>query len=201
MKEQTRLLKKLNPCGNAVVFVEKYKNPQGAWDACNRGDWMLWLLGKLSGSPRSKSRKKLVLTACKCARLSLKYVPKWEKRPLKAIQVAENWARGKGKKLKDIRIAAADAAAAAADVAYAYSADAAADTAYDAAYAAGTAYADNAAAAAAAADAATCVAACVATDAACAANVAVYANADILRKCADIVRKNYPIAPKLRKSS
>ena len=43
---------------------------------------MLWLLGKQSGPPESKSRKKLVLSACKCARLALKHVPKGEKRPL-----------------------------------------------------------------------------------------------------------------------
>ena len=75
---------------------------------------MLWLLGEQSGKPETKSRKKLVLTACKCARLSLKHVPKYEKRPLMAIQTAEKYAKGvKGITLQDVRADACAAAAAA----------------------------------------------------------------------------------------
>jgi len=129
MKTQLKKLKKLHPCGEAVVFVGKFETLQEAWNKCERGDWMLWLLGKMSGGPRSKSRKEVVLIACQCARLSLKYVPKGEKRPLIAIETAEKWVKGEAT-LQQVR----DAAYADADAAYAY-----ADAAYAAAYAAAAA--------------------------------------------------------------
>ena len=85
-----------------------------AWQKCERGDWMLWLAGKLSGSPDSDSRKKVVLASCQCARLALKYVKAGELRPQKAIETAEAWARGDPDiTLKDVRAAEAAAWAAA----------------------------------------------------------------------------------------
>ena len=135
-----KMLVKLGACSEAVEWVGD-KSPAVAWKTCKRGDWMLWLCGKLSGEPGGKGRKKLVLAACACARLSLKYVRKGEKRPLKAIQTAEAWARGKrGVTIEQVRTAAAAAydaayAAAAYDAAYA-AAYAAAATAADAVYAA-----------------------------------------------------------------
>ena len=71
MKKHSKKLKELGACKNAVEWADKFTTAQEAWDACERGDWMLWLLGKLSGSPRSKSRKKLVLASVKCARLGV----------------------------------------------------------------------------------------------------------------------------------
>ena len=118
----TDKLKKMGACEVAVEFAAKYSSLQETWDACDRGDWMLWLIGKKAGKPDSKSRKKLVLTACKCARLSLKYVEKNDKRPLITIQTVEKWAKGQGDiSLADVRAAyaAADAAAyAATDIVY-----------------------------------------------------------------------------------
>ena len=132
MKEHIIKLKELRACPEAIEWAKQFNSIQEAWDNCERGDWMLWLLGKQVGSPRSKSRKELVLIACKCARLSLKYVPKSEKRPLKAIQTAEKWVRGEAT-LRQVRYAAYAARAAYA----AYAADAAvAAYAADAAYAA-----------------------------------------------------------------
>ena len=172
---KTTKLKKLHPCSDALQWVSEQKNPQQAWDDCERGDWMLWLLGKLSGDSKSKSRKKLVLAACECARLSLHLVPDDEDRPRIAIETAEKWVRG------EASIDRVMSAAYAADVAT----YAAADVAAYAAYADSDAYA----------------AADVATYAAYAAYAAVYA-ADATRKstlkqCADIVRKHYPKVPKL----
>ncbi|MCK5022761.1 MAG: hypothetical protein KAS04_01175, partial [Candidatus Aenigmarchaeota archaeon] len=115
MKKHIVYLRKLGACPQAVEWAKDYPTLQQAWNNCERGDWMLWLVGKQSGPPKSKSRKKLVLTVCKCARLSLKYVTKGEKRPLKAIQTAEAWANGDSSiSLQDVRnaYAAADAYAA-----------------------------------------------------------------------------------------
>ena len=168
MKRWQLKIKRLGACDEAVEWIQEYETPQEAWVACECGNWMMWLLGRLSGPPESNSRKKLVLTACQCARLALPYVKKGEERPLRAIETAEKWARGEdGIIIEDVRKAAAAAYAAyAADAAYA---------AYAAAYAAYAA--DVAAYAAYAADAA--------------------ARKQVLKQCADIVRQNYPEAPQI----
>ena len=121
MKKQIKRLEELEACSEAVEWARDQDNPQQAWDDCERGDWMLWLLGHLSGGPRSKSRKQIVLMACECARLSLKYVPKGEDRPRIAIETAEAWTRGEAT-LQQVQNAAsaAYAAASAAYAAYAY---------------------------------------------------------------------------------
>ena len=170
MKTHIKKLKELHACREAVEWAGQFDTKQEAWDKCVRGDWMLWLLGKLSGDSDSDSRKELVTIACKCARLALKYVPEGEKRPLKAIQTAEKWTHGKAT-LQQVRDAAYDAAAAAA--------------AYDAA-----AYAAAAAAYAAAAAAAAAAYAAYADAYAYAAAAA--ARKKILSQCADIVRECYP---------
>src|SRR6478609_3414827 len=111
---------------------------QERWDACQRGDWMLWLAAKAN-----VDRKRVVMAACACARLALVHVPAGEMRPLAAIETAEAWCRGEAT-IEQVK-AARDAAwrASAAYAAYAASADAYADAAYAAAYA-DAAYADAA---------------------------------------------------------
>ena len=169
-------IKKLGACEEAVKAAHEYKTSQELWDDCERGDWMLWLIGKLSGEAGSEKRKPLVLTACKCARLALKYIPKDELRPLKAIEIAEKWAKG------EASLQEAKDAFYTADAAAFYAADAAAAAAF---------YAANAAfyAAAAAADAAFYAAA--------AASYADIVREKTLAKCAEIVRKDYPNVDKL----
>jgi hypothetical protein len=190
-------LNKLGACMDAVKWAKEHPNRQAAWDTCERGDWMLWLLGRLSGKPESEKRKKLVLAACECASLALKHSGKNRAVCEKALRTAKAWTRGKAT-IKDVRAAADDAAAddaayAAADAAYDAAADDAGDAAYAAAYVAAAAYAAYAATAAAY-DAA-------ADDAAYAATAAYGAAVDAARtktlnKCANIVRKHYSNAPK-----
>ena len=124
-------LKKLGACSEAVKWYETQENDEQAWAACERGDWLLWLLGRIK-----VDRKRLVLCCCECARLSLKYVPENENRPRIAIETAEKWAKGEAS-IEEVR-AAAYAAADADAAAYAAAADAAA---YAAAAAAAYAYA------------------------------------------------------------
>ena len=126
-------LTRLRACDEAVEWAQNYKTFPAAWEACKRGDWMLWLAAR-SGV----DRKALVLAACACARPALKYVPKGEKRPRIAIETAERWARGDAT-IEDLSLtSAASAAYAAAYAAYrAYAASAAAAYAADA-YAAAT---------------------------------------------------------------
>ena len=121
-----KALVRLNACSDAVEWAGGFDTPEKAWQECQRGDWMLWLLGKLSGGTRSESRHKLVFAACQCARLALPYAATGELRPLMAIEATEAWSRHeKGSSLASVRIAAyaasdaASAAYAASDAAYA----------------------------------------------------------------------------------
>ena len=129
--EWVEMLTNLGACPEAITWARGYPDLAAAWAVCERGDWMLWLAGKLSGPPDNPSRKRLVLAACECARLVLVHVPAGEDRPRIAIETAERWARGEaGVTLADVRAAYADAHVAA----YAYAA--AAHAAYAAIYAA-----------------------------------------------------------------
>ena len=157
----------MNACEEAVEWAKTQPSAKVAWAKCERGDQMLWLLGKLSGPSESDSRKKLVLCACECARLALPLVPPTKSQPRIAVETAETWASGGSATLDDVRAASAAADAASASAAAAFAA----------------------ASASAAADAASAFASADAADA--------DARKGTLSKCADIVRKHYPQPPQL----
>lgn len=138
-KQFSDLCRSLGACSEGREWI-KGKSLQEFWDTCERADWMLWLLGKQLGKKGWPDRKTLVLLACLCAETALKFVPKGEDRPRKAIETARAWCEGKAT-LEEVR-AATTAAYAATTVAYAaaYVAYAAAYAAYAAAYAANAAY-------------------------------------------------------------
>ena len=165
--EAIATIESYGPCPEAIVWLRTQPDFETAWANCQRGDWMLWLLGRLCRT--IEDRKILVRTACACARLSLQYVPPDEQRPRIAIETAEAWAnRMAGVTIGDVRNAAH--AAHAAYAAYvAYVADAASVAAVYASYAS--------------------VAAAYAYDAASAASYA--ASQHVLAQCAEIVRKHY----------
>ena len=101
-------LVKENACQGAIDWLGD-RDAKTAWEECPRGDWMLWCLHF-----KKVSKKLLVVVACQCARLSLKYVPKGELRPLNAIKAAEAWVRNPTAKDEKAAWAAAGAAWAAA---------------------------------------------------------------------------------------
>ena len=176
------LLHELDACSSAVEWAHG-KTLHVVWNTCNHGDWLLWLAGKMADKKGWPTRKQLVLAACACAEQALKYVPKSEERPKKAIQIARAWARGKAT-IEEVRNAASAAYAAPAACSAACSAASAASAACSAADAA--CYAADAA----------CYAAddaCYAADDACyaadAASAAYTADAASLKDSADIVRK------------
>ena len=100
----------MDACPDAVKWVGR-RGPKTAWRDCKRGDWMLWAAARLG-----VDRKLLVLTACDCAEIALKYVPEGEDRPAKAIATARAWCEGDAT-IEDCQKAAyaADAAAYAAN--------------------------------------------------------------------------------------
>jgi hypothetical protein len=195
-------LKALGACSGtvgAVPWVAQQKTPRQAWRDCKRGDWMLWILGRMSGPPESESRRRLVLAACDCAELSLPYVTDdWVRSICEAtLEVTRAWAVGADATIEQVReerVACWRAASAAAYAAYA--AHAAAYAAYDAAYADDAAHAAAYAASAASADDAAHAAA-YAASAAASADYAAEARTRILAECADIVREWYPEPPRL----
>ena len=133
--EISKLLRSLHACEDARAWAEG-KTLAEIWAKCERGDWLLWLCGRMCGKDGWPTRQELVLAACACAERALKYVKKGEERPRIAIETARRWAQGLAT-IQEVR--AADAAAYAA-----YAADAAdaADAAY-AAYAAAAYAADE----------------------------------------------------------
>lgn len=102
-----QLLADLNACWEAREWAAG-KDMETAWAECPRGDWMLWILGKLD-----YDRKKLVYAACQCGRLSLKYTK--DPRVENAYKKAEAWTRGEAviEEVRSAAYAAADAAHAA----------------------------------------------------------------------------------------
>ena len=79
-------------CSDAVEWVGEKSEAQ-AWSKCQRADWMIWCLGKMSGTPGFPDINRIVLLACWCARRSLKYIPDGEDRPRLAIEAAERCAK------------------------------------------------------------------------------------------------------------
>ena len=122
-KEFSNLLRRIGACSEAREWA-KGKDFAQVWEQCERGDWLLWLCGRMSDKDGWPTRQQVVLAACDCAETALKYVKAGEDRPRKAIETARLWAEGKAT-IQEVRTAA--------DAAYAY---AAADAAYAAAYAA-----------------------------------------------------------------
>ena len=167
MKKQTcsDILSGLRVCHEAVTWVKasKCRSLETAWKKCERGDWMLWYAGKLSGPVGNEKRKLLVLASCACARLSLPLFEKRypdDKRVRDCIETAEKWARGEAT-VEALQVARRNCYAYAAATAEAtYAAEAAAEAASDATYAASAASAA--------------------------------ARKKTLKECADIVRGFYP---------
>jgi hypothetical protein len=160
------------PCTSAKIFLEKFQEgeEQKTWNKCERGDWMLWLLGKLAGPPNSESRKRLVKAALACARLAPAIEnPKSEQTRQTCLKTTNDYLDGTAS-LEDVK-AAANAAYAAAYAAYA------------AAYAAYAVYA-----VAYAANAAIYAAAAYSTE---------RRRQEVLRLLADEVRKVYVEVPKI----
>ena len=187
MKTTKAILAELGACPEAVKWAGR-KTHKKAWETCKRGEWLLWIAGRLD-----IDRKLFVLAACGCARTALKYVPDGEDRPRMAIETAEAWVRGEAT-IGQVR----SAANAAASYAASHAADAAPSAADAATYVAQAA-ADAATYAAQAADAASYAASYAAAShavyaASCAASYAAASYAAARKDMAAIVRKIIPFS-------
>jgi hypothetical protein len=90
MKHWSNKLEAIGACGDAVAWCRTQPSLAVAWRVCDRGDWMLWLAGRLSGKPGSHRRRKLVLAACDCAELGRAH---WRgPEPAEALGAVRAWA-------------------------------------------------------------------------------------------------------------
>jgi len=62
-------LEKLNACSEAVAYARGFSTLQDAWNACERGDWMLWLVGHTMNRRDEKELRQLIGAKAACARL------------------------------------------------------------------------------------------------------------------------------------
>lgn len=115
-------LEKLSACNEAVVWARTQPSFAKAWKACERGDWMLWLIGQYARAPESPERKQLVATAVACACLALSTFEERypnDKRVRNCLDIVEAWTQGKAtiEEVRQARNAAtyADAATRTAD--------------------------------------------------------------------------------------
>lgn len=171
----TEALSKLDCCYEALEWAEQFETFESAWNACTRGDWMLWLVGTLG-----IDHKRLVLAACDCADLA-QQSPEGEA----ALNAARAWAGagGGGPLLAAVAHAASVACDAAQDAAHDFDAHAA----EAAACAADVVYVD----ALSAATAATAVTEAVRAIAFRAGNAATY---NAMTACAEIVRSYFTVS-------
>jgi hypothetical protein len=138
--EFRKLLVSLGACSDAMMWSED-KNFATVWDTCERVDWLLWLVGKMADKPGWPSRKQVVLAACACAEMALRFVKPGEDRPRLAIEVTRRWCKGEAT-IEEVRKARQDAYAAADAYAHAAAYAAADADAYAYAYAYADAHAD-----------------------------------------------------------
>ena len=122
---QTKL-KELDACDDAIEWAKDYDNLQQAWDNCQRGDWMIWLINKMEWS----NDKDLRLMAVAFAR-QVQHLMN-DQRSINALDVAQRYANGETT-VDELKAAWAAARAA---WAAARAAGAAAWAAWDAAWAA-----------------------------------------------------------------
>ena len=89
----SKRIRHLNPCRDALVWLKDFASPQKAWDACPRGDWMLWLIGKrITSEPWSEDRKPLLACALDCAETVKHLWPKKSAAKIsKAVLVLRKW--------------------------------------------------------------------------------------------------------------
>ena len=134
-------LESLNACKEAIDYAAGFATLQSSWDACARGDWMLWLIGRTIDRTNETELRKITLAKARCAKLVIHLMK--DERSRNAVEVAEQFGLGNATRQELDAADAAYAAYAAADAAYAAAAAAAYAAYAAAAYAAAYAAAEN----------------------------------------------------------
>jgi len=109
------LLKKYEACNEAIKWADEM-TVQEAWEACERGDWMLWIYAKMYPD----NLRELTIAKGHCSN-TVRHLMK-DERSINAVDAAIEFGEGKiNKEILNAYASAADAAyaAAAADADYA----------------------------------------------------------------------------------
>jgi len=88
MENLFEYLKSINACSDAIKWAEG-KDLKTAWETCQRGDWMIWLL---INTDNETTDRELRLIAVKCAREVQHLMT--DPRSINALNVAERFANG-----------------------------------------------------------------------------------------------------------
>lgn len=108
------LLRDLGACHEAREWASQFSSLAEAWQACQRGDWMVWLVARMAGKPGWPTRQQIVLAVCACAAQALPLCRPQDRKTLqRALAVTRKWARGNAT-IAEVKAAAFDATAAAA---------------------------------------------------------------------------------------
>lgn len=93
-------------CGESIKWIEQnnIQSLEEAWNACERGDWLLWLAQELG-----IEKRKLVMCGALCAHTVVQYME--DARSRNAVRIAFLWGRGKAtdEQLEETRKDAEDA--------------------------------------------------------------------------------------------
>lgn len=89
-------LRPLHACAESLQWAKGYTSATKAWRECQRGDCMLWLVGKqITSPPWSDSRKPLLACCLDCAETVKHLWPKERaKKIIAAIGVLREWIAG-----------------------------------------------------------------------------------------------------------
>jgi hypothetical protein len=99
-------LKEMDACAQALAYLEKQSSYQEAWENCTRGDWMLWLLGKVLDEGNEVEFRRLTLAKARCSKLVIDLI--CDDYSKKAVEVAEKFGLGEATR-EELDSAAADA--------------------------------------------------------------------------------------------
>lgn len=103
----------MNACSDALKWLESQKELKSAWENCERGDWMLWLLNKTTNKSDELSLRRLTLVKARCAKIVIHLMN--DERSRNAVLIAEQYGLGNAIRSElDAAAYAADAAARAA---------------------------------------------------------------------------------------
>ena len=81
------LLESKEACFDAVEWASNYPNFESAWNACHRGDWMLWIAFRLG-----VDKRKLTLAKGRCAETVIHLMK--DQRSIDAVRAAIAYGNG-----------------------------------------------------------------------------------------------------------
>lgn len=86
-------LQSLGACQEAVNYARGFDSLQAAWDVCERGDWMMWLVARTMDRNDEPQLRKLTLAKGRCAETVIDLMT--DERSKNAVRVAIAFGEGR----------------------------------------------------------------------------------------------------------